>query len=201
MPGWNHGEFLRRLRWIRRRFVSIFAFPKTSQMTRSRTLILGATIVVGTTVAFLALSALRTSIPGRIVRWCLGEPGATQWVNDTADKLVSSAWAAELRELADRLTLEFGSVASTLPHEPFSGGRSIPLDRLPNKYRRLGGIFGDRPDLVLRVSENDIPTALIVSWGHTRQAIVIFVSPPPDAPHGFSVRKVDDRIFVVASFS
>ena len=168
-------------------------------MARSRQLVFGVTIVVLTAIA--VLPTLRTSIPGRIVRWCLGEPGATQWVNDTADKIISSAWSTELQELADRLLSEFTPLAPTLPDEPFSRGRSIPLDRLPLKYRQLGGFFGDRPDLVLRTSDNGSPPSLVVSWGHTRRAILIFASRPPSAPQGFFVRKVNDRIYVVANKS
>lgn len=170
-------------------------------MIRSRKLVLGIAIVTLTAGAFAALSPLRTSIPGRIVRWCLGEPGATQWVNDTADKLISSAWSAELQELTDRLLSEFTPLAATLPVEQFSRGRSITLDKLPRKYRQLGGIFGDHPDLVLRTGDNDTPASLVVSWGHTRQAIMIFASHPPLAPRGFFVRKVNDRIYVVANSS
>src|SRR5580693_4422415 len=116
-------------------------------MRRSRKVILAITIVVLTAGAFATLPALRTSIPGRVVRFCLGEPGATQWVNDTVDKISSPEWTTELQEVSNRLMSEFGPIASTLPNELFSGGRSIPVDRLPLKYRQLGGMYRDDADL------------------------------------------------------
>lgn len=169
-------------------------------MTRSRKLILTVVVTVLTAGVFATVTALRTSIPGQVVRFCLGEPGATQWVNDTADKIVSSGWTAELQEVSSRLMSEFGLVSATLPEEGFSGGRSIPLERLPLKFRELGGSYGE-PDLALQTKEDGSPVALVVSWGHMRQAILIFASAPLNPPRGFFVRKVDDRIYVVANES
>ncbi|MFL7794024.1 MAG: hypothetical protein AB8I69_17915, partial [Anaerolineae bacterium] len=84
-----------------------------------------------TVTAFDTIPVLRRTIPGRIVRWCLGEPGATQLVNDSADKITSSGWDQELVELSDQLMDEYASTASTLPE--CVGERLLPIDRLPQK--------------------------------------------------------------------
>jgi hypothetical protein len=105
---------------------------------------------------------------------------------------------AELQDVSDRLMSEVGTTSSALPEEPFSGGRSLAIEKLPVKFRQLGGLFGDHPDLVLRASDLGSPTEIVVSWGHMRQAIIVFASPPQDTPEGFFVRKVSDRIYVVA---
>ncbi len=146
----------------------------------------------------------RASVPGRIIRWCLGEPGATQWVNDTVDQITYSQETAELQDIGDRLISEFGPISSTLLEEPYSvysGGKTIPLDKLPVKYRQLGGMFGDHPDLVLHMNKDSVPMAVIISWGHMRQSITIFSKPPSPPPQGFFVRKLNDRVYVAAGES
>jgi hypothetical protein len=109
-------------------------------------LLLTASIIV----SFGTVPALRTTIPGRIVRWFLGEPTATQDVNDAADKLIANGWDKELISLSDQLMTEYATV-TTLPEAPFGGhlddarlddARLIPIDRLPEKYHELGGTFG-----------------------------------------------------------
>jgi len=107
---------------------------------------------------------------------------------------------AELQDVSDRLISEAAPISSTLPIEPFSGGRSLAVDKLPLKFRQLGGMYRD-PDLVLRLSNDHVGAAVVVSWGHMREAIIIFAVPPAVAPCGFSVRKVSDRIYVVAGIN
>jgi hypothetical protein len=72
---------------------------------------------------------------------------------------------------------------------------------MPVKYRRLGGDFGDHPDLVLQVNKDGVPIAVIISWGHMRRSITVFSKPPSAAPQRFFVRKLNDRIYVVAGES
>lgn len=73
---------------------------------------------------------------------------------------------------------EEGPTSLALPEEPFSGGRSLAVEKLPVKFRQLGGLFGDHPDLVMRVSDLGSPTEIVVSWGHMRRVIIVFASPP-----------------------
>ena len=167
-------------------------------MTQGTKIALGVTITALTVVAFATVPILRTSPPGKIARFCFGEPEATQWVNDTADKIASAGWTTELNEMSDRLISEFGPISATLQSEPFSHGRLIPLNELPIKYRDLHR--GD-PDLVLQTDEHESPVAMLISWGHTREAIMVFARPPSKPPGGFSVRRVTERIYVIANLS
>ena len=143
----------------------------------------------------------RRSVLGGIVRWFLGEPGATQDVNDTADTLSSSGGSQELQDLADKLMAEYAPLAPTLPEAAFGRGRSLPVERLPITFRQMGGSFGDNPDLVLRLDSANVPTSVVISWGHLRHAIIVYKQPPTNPPEGFFVRRVTDRIFVVAGES
>jgi hypothetical protein len=110
-------------------------------MSRSRKTILAIAALLASVIIVAAFPVgrlyLRTSIPGREIRWCLGEPGATQWVNDTIDRIRYWHATAELQETGDRLISEFLPINSTLPDAPFSRGKAIPPDRLPSKYRQL----------------------------------------------------------------
>lgn len=155
-------------------------------------------IVVFVVTAFKTIPVLRQSIPGRIVRFCLGEPGATQGVNDAADKIISSGWDKELIKLSDQLMEEYSSFAFTLPKEIFAQGHSLPLYRLPQKFRSLG--YG-KLDFVLQLDDTYTPTALVLSWRHMRHGIIIYAHPPRIPPTGFFVRKVNERIYVVANKS
>jgi len=168
-------------------------------MRKARPVIISVLVVVVVATAFWAVPVLRRSVPGRIVRWCLGEPGATQGVNDAADKIIACGWGRELIELADQLMEEYASTASTLPIA-FTGGRLLPPERLPEKFRTLGGIFPD-PDLVLRLDSSSKPTEVVISWGHMRHGIIVYAVPPAVPPQGFFVRRVNDRIYVIANES
>jgi hypothetical protein len=157
-------------------------------------------VVVVLAVVFGAVPVLRRSVPGRVVRWCLGEPGATQGVNDAADKIIARGWDRELIGLADQLMKEYASTASALSIEPFTGGRLLPPERLPENFRTLGGGFSD-PDFVLRLDSFSRPTEVVISWGHMRHGIIVYAVPPAVPPEGFFVRRVNDRIYVIANES
>ena len=157
-------------------------------------LIVGALAVA----AFGIVPVLRRSAPGRIIRWCLGEPLATQQVNDAADRLISSGWDQELIDLSDQLMDEYASTASTLPKG--ADRRSLPLDRLPRKLRELGGMYGE-PELIVRLDDASTPTEIMISWGNMRHVIIVYAEPPAVPPSGFFVRQVNDRIYVVANES
>ena len=173
-----------------------------SRFTKIILIILAVVMGVAVSDAIPAVRLFfRASVPGQIIRWCLGEPGATQWVNDTVDQVTYLQETVELQDIGDRLISEFGPISSTLLEEPYSvysGGKSIPLDNMPVKYRQLGGVFGDHPDLVLQVNKDGVPIAVIISWGHMRRSITIFSKTPSAAPQGFFVRKLNDRVYVVA---
>ena len=159
--------------------------------------------VAAVVVTLEVIPVARRTIPGHIVRWCLGKPGATQGVNDAADKILSSGWEKDLTNMADALMIEFTPIATNLP-EAFMGGRSIPAEKLPTQYRQLGGIYSRLnvvPELVLRQGQLGDPDQIVIDWAHMRHAIMIYAVPPHDSPTGFYVRKVGNRIFVVADKS
>ena len=56
---------------------------------------------------FLSVPEARRTIPGRIIRWCFGEPGATQGVNDAADIIQSQGWEPDLIELSESMLTEY----------------------------------------------------------------------------------------------
>ena len=65
------------------------------------------------------------------------------------------------------------------------------------KFRERGGGYGD-PQLFLRLDANSRPELLVVSWGHTRQAILVYRTPPAEPPRGFAVRAASASTYVVA---
>ncbi len=162
-------------------------------------LIIALVVVLFIFWSFSSISILRTTIPGKIIRWCLGEPGATQQVNDAADKIISSNWNSELEKLCDKLINEYKPLTSKLKHEPFSDGYLIPLERIPIKFYKLGP--HNEPDVVIRIDEHPEPSSLVFSWGHMRHAIFVFTKKPLVEPKGFHSRKVSDRVYVVANES
>jgi hypothetical protein len=157
--------------------------------------------LVAVIVALDKLPGLRTSIPGAVVRFCLGEPGATQWVNNTADTIIDSGWTKELEVLSDQLCKDFQSDSKSLPVDKFSRLPTLPSARLPLKFKKLGSWpRGDVADLFERPEENG-PSTIIISWGHGREEVIIFGNPQSVPPKGFFVRKVGSRIYVVANES
>jgi hypothetical protein len=197
-------NFIKRVRSCKPKFPKDDAYaaywPKGFHMRLLKRLILVLIIGALFVITFVSVPALRTSIPGRIIRFCLGEPGATQEVNDAADTIISSGWTSELETLTDKLMLEYAPITSTLKKAQWGDGYLLPLDRLPAKFRKLGGFFGD-PELILRTDANGIATALVLSWGHMRHSITIFAIPPSAAPQGFFSRQIGKRIYIAAVIS
>ena len=128
----------------------------------------------------------------------LSEPTAEEWVQLSANWLASTSAGPELEALADRLMKEHDPNALELPEAKFSNhGRALPVERLPAKFRERGGNFGE-PQLFVRLDPNAKPEVLVVSWGHRRQAILVYRKEPAEPPRGFSVRAATARTYVVA---
>jgi hypothetical protein len=146
---------------------------------------------------------IRSPIPVGVWGWTLLPPGAKGWVDITVERITYFHQTAELQEIGDRLFSEFSPVASTLPDNFIPWGKTLPIDRLPLKFRSLGGDYaGDNPehiDLLLRVNANGDPESIVITWGHTRQVIEIFPKPPSPPPTGFYARPLNDRIYVIAN--
>ena len=128
----------------------------------------------------------------------LSQPAGEKWVETTASRLASTTAGAELETLADQLMEQHDQDALGLPEAEFSnGGRALPAERLPAKFRESGGIF-TKPQLFVRLDADSKPEVLVVSWGHLRHGIFVYRAPPSEPPRGLSVRAASARTFVVA---
>ena len=169
-------------------------------MKRIKRIIIVLLVVALTVVALGKIPVLRNTIPGRIARFCLGESVPAQRANNAADKLISSGWDKELIQLSDQLMIEYAETATTLPEALHFNQLYLPVERLPQKYYELGGMYGT-PRLLLRIDSASKPTAVVISWGNMRHAIIVYADTPEVPPEGFYVRRVNDRIYVIANES
>jgi hypothetical protein len=179
-------------------------------MPRPRTIILSAVIVITAAVTFASIIQATHPVTWILIHnptsigewtWAFVAPRVKDWVNITVERIRYFRQTDELQDLGNRLFSEFGPVSATLPEDPPTGGRLIPLDRLPDKFAKLGGSFGDRAELILQEDSTGRPMAVAISWAHLREAIVIFPKPPRSVPRGFFVRALSDRIYVVTNES
>ena len=154
-------------------------------MKRIKRITIVLLVVALTVVALGKIPVLRNTIPGRSARCCLGEFGAAQRVNDAADKLISSGWDKELIQLSDHLMIEYAATATTLQQQS-ANHHLLPIERLPQKYHELGGTYGT-PRLLLQVDSASKPTAVVISWGNMRHAIIVYADPLKVSPEGFFV--------------
>lgn len=175
-------------------------------------LILVALVSLAIFVLAFKTQAVRTSLPGRVVRWCFGEPGATQWVNDTADMIVEKHSARELEDLADQLVRDPNEIVKSRSNHKgaYPTSRQELGSRLAPNYRRCFGIFESEPNVFILHARDDSPIVQL-SWDNMRQEVFVFTrapSTPPCAgsvessPHRFRpffVRKIDSRLYVVAN--
>ena len=157
-------------------------------------------IVIAVLAVFLCVPWARRTTPGRIIRWCLGEPGATQDVNDAADVILSEGWEPDLMALSDSLLAEYRAMPTRAPGASFMGGFLIPIEKLPDRYRQLGGTYsGVEPEFAFRPRDDSGPDRIVIGWAHMRHAVIIYSVAPPGSPTGFHVRKVSARMYVVAN--
>lgn len=169
-------------------------------MRKNMPLVVVVLVVLLGVTAFAVIPALRRSGPGHAIRWCLGEPMATQSVNDAAQTMLSAGWDKELMALSDQLMAEYASTASTLPEKLVAGKRLVPLARLPQKFHALSEGHGNL-ELILRSDQGTVPTAVALSWDNGRHEIIVYAQPPTTPPEGFFVRRINDRLYIVASES
>src|SRR5262249_34119345 len=142
-------------------------------------------------------SAVRTSWLGSIVRFCMGEPMATQWVNNTADEIIQSGWSTDLERIADQLSKDPTAITKPDKYEYSDSTRTkLAPDRLPAIYRKLGDFPYNNQEAGLYLRNS--PHRILIEWGNEREAIMIYEKEPSVPPKGFFVRKVNARIYVVA---
>lgn len=154
--------------------------------------------LVGLTLGGLAVSVLIVVLYVVPTWEFLSEPTAEEWVQLNASWLASTSAGTELEALADQLMKVHDQDALELPEAEFSNhGRALPVERLPAKFRERGGGYGE-PQLFVRLDANSKPELLIVSWGHMRQSIFVYRTPPTVPPRGFAVRAASARTYVVA---
>lgn len=166
-------------------------------------------ITVASCLIFVAIFAVslsvpeaRRTIPGRIIRWCFGEPGATQGVNDAVDIIQSQGWEPDLIELSASLFTEYRALPTNSLSASYMGGFLIPIERLPDRYRQLGGTYSRmKPEFAYRPRDDRGPERIVIDWAHMRHAVIIYSEAPQKSPTGFHVRKISDRIYVVANES
>ena len=182
-------------------------------MSRFRKILLAIGIFIVVVIAAIVVTVsathpvkryfIRTPNPVGKWGWTFLSLDAKDWVDITVERITSFHQTAELQEIGDRLFSEFSPIASTLPENSLCGGKTLPIDRIPLKFRSLGGIYPpDNPDgidLILQVNENGAAKSVVITWGHTREVIQIFPKPPFPRPTGFFVRPLNDRIYVIAN--
>ena len=123
------------------------------------------------------------------------------WAQRNRKWLTGTSAGTELEALARGLMDEYDDRATGLPEAPFSnGGRELPLELLPVKFQERGGAYHE-PQLFLRLDAQSKPEVLVISWGHLREAIMVFREPPTTPPRGTLVERATGRIFVVVNES
>ena len=129
------------------------------------------------------------------------EPGATRLVNEDADWLLMSGNAADLEAVADAIQVEFGDHPERLGTTRLGRPGLVPIDRLPSKFRGLGGYFKSSLEVVLETETPAHAARLVLMWGNGRHQVVVYGSAPTFKPRGFAVREVTSRVHVVANES
>ncbi|MEL6195718.1 MAG: hypothetical protein AAFQ77_01525 [Myxococcota bacterium] len=177
---------------------------RTSEMRKVRLLI--AVFAATGICLLLALFLLTTAVlkaPEQSVfaaawRYVLGEPGATQDVNNAADILEETGAYRELEGIADRIFADCPAAAANhLPvrHGP---GLRLPVEFIPERFHLLGRSYDTRPDVILRGCESSQGMQLRLHWGNGRHAIVVSDTPPDELPMSFYSRQVSPRTYVIA---
>jgi hypothetical protein len=143
---------------------------------------------------------MRATPPGSVIRWCFGEAGAIQLVNNNIDIIRIMGWDKELEVLCDKILNEYLPIYDSLPRAKFGKGHKLPDRLFPKKFRILGGLWGE-PVLVLRNHDDKVETSLAFLWGNGRHNIVIYQKPPDQQIKGNITRKISERVYVYAGES
>lgn len=141
--------------------------------------------LAGIWVVYTALQgpfALKRSIPGRVVRFVLGSPGAMQDVDDLADELSLPSTAAALRLWAESVL-----DAQRTRHIPAEAVQSWPIACAPSPDIAPAPVLAQHravlwctPETYLHVDAQRSVAAVVLSWAHLRVGLV--VRPGGDAP-------------------
>jgi hypothetical protein len=123
---------------------------------------------------------------------CQRESGAARGTREAAEFLALEGRARELEHFADDAIRDLAP-KRWKPH-PGLPDPTVPVERLPKKFRELGGAFVGPPNVVLDSKRQ----AVVLQWGNGRHEIVVFVEAPAAQPPGSLTRKVNERIYVTA---
>jgi len=121
------------------------------------------------------------------------DPDAVQEVNATADWIIQAKTVGELERFADDLMHEF----PPRPPKSQQPDQSVPPERLPMRFWRLGGDTVEAPTAIYVTPTPSVHLywARFASAGHD---VLIFDKPPSDPPQGFFGRRISPRVFIVS---
>jgi hypothetical protein len=145
--------------------------------------------------------ALKRSIPGRMVRFVLGSPGAVQDVDDLADELSLPSNAAALRSWAESVldaqrtrnipaeAVQYSELIACAPSPEFAPAPVLA------QYRAA---HGSTPETYLHVDADGRVSAVVLSWAHLRVGLVVRPggsAPPLDGTFYERQPSPDIRVF------
>jgi hypothetical protein len=127
--------------------------------------------------------ALKRSIPGRVVRFVLGSPGAVQDVDDLADELSMPSTAAALRLWAESVL--DAQRTKNIPADAVNNSWPIACASRPDiapapVLAQHRAVLWCTPETCLHVDAQGRVTAVVLSWAHLRVGLV--VRPGGNAP-------------------
>ncbi len=118
---------------------------------------------------FAKVPVLKRTIPGRVCRFVLGSPLATQWSEDFVDDVRSLREPQLLRQWSQDMLDAYtsGGISTNSPAKYWSLGQiEVPGDLIPNwlPERLYDQKFGQPPDVSIRVDAAGRPLYLLYAW-------------------------------------
>ena len=116
------------------------------------------------------LECVRRSLPGELVRFALGTPGAVQWVQDLSADVKSLKNPSDLRAWAQHVMDQYqrGDIpTNAAPHHVSLGGVLIPDSEVPKWIRDkwsgpMHGMPG--PNFTISIGSHNEPRYVIIGW-------------------------------------
>jgi hypothetical protein len=121
-------------------------------------------VVVIAVLAFVFRSGFKRSLPGRIVRFVAGQPGAVQTAEDLADDVRQKSGLSGLQQWSTQILArcQSGTLATNGAASYWSMGTvRLAASEIPDFITRA---WSDQPEVSVRLSEAGQPECVVIGW-------------------------------------
>lgn len=119
-------------------------------------------VVMGAVLVFVFRSGFKRSLPGRVVRFVAGQPGAVQVAEDLADDVRQNSGLSGLQQWCTQVLARYRSgTLATDGVSSYGGTVRLAASEIPDFIKRA---WSEKPEVSVLLSETGQPECVVIGW-------------------------------------